>query len=52
MLTSIIGAALMLVGLFLFLFGPGDRVQIVPYTNMARVLGLILIIVGVVMIKL
>jgi len=48
---KIFGALSLLVGFFLLIGGPGDTsIQIIAYGNTARLLGLILILVGIVLV--
>lgn len=52
MVLKIVGGLSLVVGLFLLFFGPEDRrVQLVAYGNTARLLGLILIVIGIVLLK-
>lgn len=51
MLQQISGAALLVVGFFIFALGPFDRIQIEAFGRLARLVGLALMIVGVMLIK-
>lgn len=51
MVLKVFGGISLVVGLFLLIGGPGDRAQIPAYGNAARLLGIILIIIGIVLLK-
>jgi len=53
MLRQIIGAIMILIGLFMSVLGPGDgRPQLAAYGKTGILLGMALVILGVLMIKL
>ncbi len=52
MIRIIIGAIVSLLGLLMLIFGPGGRGQIDAYGNTARLIGFILLVIGVLLIKL
>ena len=51
MLQQIAGGALFVLGLFIFALGPFDRIQIEPFSRTARVVGLGMMVVGVILVK-
>jgi hypothetical protein len=51
MVLKIFGGLSLIVGLFLLIGGPSDRGQIPAYGNTARLLGIILIGIGIVLLK-
>jgi len=51
MLEKILGGALLVVGFFMFALGPSDRIQIEAFGRLARVVGLALMVVGVILLK-
>lgn len=52
MILKVLGGISVVVGFFLLIGAPGDRVQMISYANTGRLLGLILMIIGIVLIKL
>jgi hypothetical protein len=52
MVLKIFGGFLAVVGLFLLIGAPGDRAQIVAYGNTGRLVGLIMMIIGILMVVL
>jgi uncharacterized protein YjeT (DUF2065 family) len=51
MLEKIFGGLLLVVGFFIFALGPFDRIQIEAFSRSARLVGLALMVVGVILIK-
>ncbi|MFH1623146.1 MAG: hypothetical protein ABIA12_01345 [Candidatus Aenigmatarchaeota archaeon] len=51
MLDKVAGVVLLVVGFFMFALGPYDRVQIEAFSRLARLVGLIMMIAGVVLLK-
>ena len=51
MLQQIAGVALFVAGFFIFALGPFDRIQIEPFSRTARVVGLGMMVVGVILVK-
>jgi|WetSurMetagenome_2_1015567.scaffolds.fasta_scaffold631621_2 hypothetical protein len=52
LLGAIVGGIVMLIGFFMLVFGPGDRLQLSEFGQMARIVGLVLMGVGIIIIKL
>ena len=52
MILKIIGGGLVLFGFFLLMGAPGDRAQMVSYGNTGRLIGLIMMVIGILLIKL
>jgi len=51
MLEKILGGVLLVVGFFIFALGPSDRIQIEAFGRLARVVGLAMMVVGVILLK-
>jgi hypothetical protein len=51
MLEKILGGALLVAGFFMFALGPGGRLQIDAFGNMARLLGIAMMVAGAVLLK-
>lgn len=49
---KIFGGLLTVFGFFLLIGAPGDRVQMASYANTGRLLGLIMMAIGIILIKL
>jgi len=51
MLDKVAGVVLLVAGFFVFALGPYDRVQIEAFARLARLVGLIMMVAGVVLLK-
>jgi hypothetical protein len=52
MVLKIFGGLLTVIGFFMLVGAPGDRAQMRSYGNTGRLLGIILMVVGILLIKL